>query len=1198
MKILIVDDKHENLYMLEVLLNGSGYKTISAKNGAEALGLASKDKPDLIISDILMPLMDGYTLCREVKKDELLKSVPFIFYTATYTDPKDEEFALGLGADKFILKPVDPDLFLEIIESTLSSVKSKKIQVNLPVDHSETAVLKEYNEVLIRKLEDKMRQTEENEKKLKNYIQTLERSIEARKSTEAALLKAESKYKALFLCANDAIFLMSKDSFIECNSIASEMFGFEKEEILKYKPYELSPPIQPDGIDSKVKALQKINTALEGQSQFFEWIHKKSDETLFEVEVNLSRIEIEGEMLIQAIVRDITDRKQSERALKQAEERFRTVFQNTIVGLYRTTPGGAVLMANPALIKMLGFSDFTQLERLQLNEKSFDEHYPRAEFMERIEKENEIIGLESTWRKVDGSILYIRESVKAVRGEDGTVSYYEGAIEDITEKKMMEEARNKSEIQFRSVWEHSPSGMRITNKNGIVLKVNETFCKIFEITKAEIEGKPLSFVYFEKDREHIQQKHIERFTQKTIQTNFEKEFLIWNGKRIFLHVANSFLELAGEEDLLLCIYTDVTQRKIVEEERNKSEIQFRSIWEHSFDGMRIIEEKGMTVLVNNAFCKIVGSEKELLIGKPASFIFSKDQQEQIQNSLIENIKNLNIEPIFERLITLHDNRKVWLEMSNSFIEIGQSKLLLSITRDITKRKLAEEQIRKLSRGIEQNPAVIIITDIHGNIEYVNSKFTQLTGYTFDEVRDKNPRILKSGQTQNEENERLWETILSGNEWRGEFLNKKKSGELYWEAASISPIFDESGNITHFIAIEEDITKQKEMITELIEAKEKAEELNRVKSSFLANMSHELRTPLIAILGFSEILESELSSDPLLTEMVENIMKGGKRLLETVNLILNISRVESGKEEVSLHEIDIVPILKETYELFTPLAAVANLDYQLNTDTKKIICNIDDRLFRDIFNNLINNAIKFTESGSVKISVEATVQKAIIKIIDTGIGIPLDKQAVIWEEFRQVSEGLSRSFEGTGLGLTLVKNNTGLMKGTISLESEVGKGSAFIVEFPLTETTNVTTEKSIKTLGNNEIEQIKSTPKTNKNILYVEDDKISVQYVTLILKGKYNVDAAARAVEALEMLKQKKYDLILMDVNLSRGMDGVQLTEFIRNTIPEYKDVPIIAVTAYAMHGDKEEFLSRGMSGYISKPFSKKDMLSLLERVLS
>lgn len=189
MKILIVDDKPENLYMLESLLKGVGYEIISARNGAEALGLARKEIPCMIISDILMPIMDGYTLCREFKRDVDLQKVPFILYTATYSDNKDEEFALSLGADRFILKPADPDKFLQIVQEVLQEVTTKKIKPKAPPEQSDLVVLKEYNAVLIRKLEDKMLQTKENEKQLIKFIKELEENIEARKKAEDEIIK-------------------------------------------------------------------------------------------------------------------------------------------------------------------------------------------------------------------------------------------------------------------------------------------------------------------------------------------------------------------------------------------------------------------------------------------------------------------------------------------------------------------------------------------------------------------------------------------------------------------------------------------------------------------------------------------------------------------------------------------------------------------------------------------------------------------------------------------------------------------------------------------------------------------------------------------------------------------------------------------------------------------------------------------------
>ncbi len=206
MKILIVDDKIDNLYLLEAMLKGFGYETLQAVNGAEALEKARREPVDLIISDVLMPVMDGFTFCRECKLDPELKDIPFIFYSATYTDPRDEEFALNLGADKYILKPQEPDVFIEIIMDLLTRVSHRETKTEISRESTETVVLREYNAALIRKLEDKMRQTEENEKKLKKYILELEANIELRKISEAALKRSEQQYRTLTETAPVGIF--------------------------------------------------------------------------------------------------------------------------------------------------------------------------------------------------------------------------------------------------------------------------------------------------------------------------------------------------------------------------------------------------------------------------------------------------------------------------------------------------------------------------------------------------------------------------------------------------------------------------------------------------------------------------------------------------------------------------------------------------------------------------------------------------------------------------------------------------------------------------------------------------------------------------------------------------------------------------------------------------------------------------------
>jgi len=232
-KVLIVDDIDENRYLLEVLVKGYGFESISASNGAEALSLAIREMPDIVISDILMPVMDGYSFCNEWKKNETLRNIPFVFYTATYTHPKDEEFALSLGADRFLIKPQEPDFFINMINEVINDFKANKIEVRKPSNLDELNTLKEYNEALIRKMEDRMLKSEEAEKKISDYARQLEIEIEERKQTTVALKESEKKYRSIYENSAIAILLTSpkEGKVISANDYACKMFGRSHDEI-------------------------------------------------------------------------------------------------------------------------------------------------------------------------------------------------------------------------------------------------------------------------------------------------------------------------------------------------------------------------------------------------------------------------------------------------------------------------------------------------------------------------------------------------------------------------------------------------------------------------------------------------------------------------------------------------------------------------------------------------------------------------------------------------------------------------------------------------------------------------------------------------------------------------------------------------------------------------------------------------------
>ncbi|MCU0372292.1 MAG: ATP-binding protein [Ignavibacteria bacterium] len=416
----------------------------------------------------------------------------------------------------------------------------------------------------------------------------------------------------------------------------------------------------------------------------------------------------------------------------------------------------------------------------------------------------------------------------------------------------------------------------------------------------------------------------------------------------------------------------------------------------------------------------------------------------------------------------------------------------------------------------------------------------------------------------------------------------KEETKHYEARMISY---EAGNVLVMIR---DISDRIKIMEELIIAKDKAEEMNKIKSNFLSNMSHELRTPLHGILGFSQMLEEEIDNTEL-RKMASTIHTSGKRLLETLNLLLSFSKTEAKKIEINYSEININNLIRETIVFFKAYAESKNLKLEFYDNQNNINAVLDERLLRDILNNLINNAVKFTDKGGVIVELAVHNNDIIIKVTDSGIGIPENKYGLIFEEFRQESEGLNRNFEGTGLGLTLTKKYTELMHGSIKVESTVGMGSVFTVTLPLKP--HFKTKDNSSSTGKNKDTKIISAPAHKRNILLVENDKVSTMLIKTYLSKNYNIDSVSKGSEALEITAQKRYDIILMDINLGEGLTGIETTQLIRN-LDNYRDVPIVAVTAFALESDKEEFLRHGCTHYISKPFEQKELMALLNDVFS
>ena len=347
----------------------------------------------------------------------------------------------------------------------------------------------------------------------------------------------------------------------------------------------------------------------------------------------------------------------------------------------------------------------------------------------------------------------------------------------------------------------------------------------------------------------------------------------------------------------------------------KSEERFRLLFENHSAVMILLDpDRGTIIDANHAAARFYGWTVEKLKTMSIQQITSVSEEEALTNMNKARTSEQN-QFLFHHKRADGSLRDV--EVFSNNIEIEGKELLYAIIHDITERKLAENQLKKMSAAVEQSPTVVIITDPVGRIEYVNPSFTKLTGFSGEDVLGKNPCILQSGLTLQTTYESLWQTILSGGIWHGEMQNKKKNGDLYWEKSVISSIINQRGEITNFVAVFEDVTEQKRNLNELIAAKEQAEESDRLKSAFLANISHEIRTPMNGILGFSELLKEPQLSGTEQAEYIDLIHQSGERMLNLINDIIDISRIEAGDKSLQISEIPVNGLMLDLMTAFQP-----------------------------------------------------------------------------------------------------------------------------------------------------------------------------------------------------------------------------------------------------------------------------------------
>ncbi|MCP4343141.1 MAG: PAS domain S-box protein [Desulfobulbaceae bacterium] len=656
--------------------------------------------------------------------------------------------------------------------------------------------------------------------------------------------------------------------------------------------------------------------------------------------------------------------------------------------------------------------------------------------------------------------------------------------------------------------------------------------------------------------------------------------------------------LTTVHDLTIC----GQKKEALEQSRNK----YRKLFNYANDAMFVISldrnnaNYGYFSDVNNVACKRLGYTREELLTK-TPFDISNDKDPDY-NSQLEKRLNTDGSIIFQTTYIKKDGTKLPVEVNALRLTIDGKNFYIAIARDITERKYAEEALRKsehLYRLLADNVHdVIWTTDYELTPQHVSPSFNHLTGFPQEVATTVVERdIISSSPFSNNQFQLLILTRDKSLHWESEI--KTANGELIWVESIASPLPESLNHFTGVIGVTRDISSRKKIMMELEAAKEQAFAANKAKSEFLANMSHEVRTPMNGVLGMLQLM-TMTSLDDEQFEYVETAMASGESLLTIINDILDYSKIEAGKLQMTPEEFQI-------RELIKPL--LISFKTAINHQKVRLLCSIspdvpkvlvaDHVRIRQILYNLVGNAVKFTEQGEIHIEIRTLEEigsnrvKLECTISDTGIGVPQDAGDELFEPFTQIESPRQKKVKGTGLGLSIVKQLVTRMEGTVQLRRNDVHGTT--VTFTIVAGKGeARTESAYITIPT----PILTSPNRRLSTLVVEDEQINQQILQAILtKLGHRSTIAADGYLALELLKTEQFDIVLMDVQMPE-LDGIATTRIIRGSenYRHVQNIPIIALTAYAMAGDKDKCLEAGMDSYLAKPVDIKALEKRLKNL--
>jgi len=788
---------------------------------------------------------------------------------------------------------------------------------------------------------------------------------------------------------------------------------------------------------------------------------------------------------------------------------------------------------------------------------------------------------------------YVIDQIYIHRDDRGVATHTTGLTLDITDLKKAEAQLRESEHRYRVIVEDQTEFIVRYLPDTTRTFVNSSYCRHKDRQYDDLVGTRILDELSESEQERLRNKLARLSVQDPTWTDEHQTFSTDGGVLWERWMERAIYDDEGNLIEYQSVGRDITNRKFAEESLKASEERFRRLFNHAPIGAAISGTDNRFVMVNDEFIRIFGYEKDAYENLTfAEITFPEDLDESRQ--YIKNLRNGSVEIVeLEKRYLRKDGEMIWGRVTVRMIDdqTGQPGNMLAMVQDITESKRAQLQLEMTQFAIDNVQDAILWLRPDAQFTYTNKGASSSLNHSNEELLS-----LKVFDVDPDFTADRWPEFLSQLREAGtlnfESRHLTKGGNEF--PVDITASYLEFESDEFIIAIARDITDRKQAEKDLRIAREAAEAANQAKSIFLANMSHEIRTPMNAILGFSQLLKNDPDLSGEHQEKIKTIVRSGKHLLDLINDILEMSKIEAGRISLNPNTFRLANLVFDLETTFSYRASTKGLKFEIVKRGDYLATPLygDESKIRQLFINLLSNAVKFTETGGIRLKV--TVDKATSKaftlngeVQDTGVGIAEDELDKLFEPFEQTRSGVGQQ-EGTGLGLAICKQYVELMGGSISMSSQVGVGSTFSFDVPLK------AGREEELLEFEPLERVTGlmAGQDEIKILVVDDSQTDRLLLTEILAGVgFLVGEATNGAEAIDRFSSWDPDLILMDMNMPI-MDGRKATQQIKGT-PRGEDTPIIAVTASAFEEDRREILDSGVDSFIRKPFETDVLLETI-----